>query len=211
MITDAPINHQVSLDINSLVLEDSKQGFQEKKDNQKTDNPEQFDLEEILGSPFSDDPMSPKTLSSTESEGSEDDSRCKRNLIRSKKRSFVFSDSSSEEECEDVITIEDIEAIDDGIVEEDVDFSYSSLHHKLAEKDEQKFYRKLKNKMPSLKVMKSAALSSSTVDSDESFQTNPASENAKREKKRQARKRLRTWKINKKRKDTAKRSKILFL
>ena len=211
MITDSPKNSQLTLDMNPVVLGDSNKGFEEKMDYQKTDNPEQFDLEQILGSPFSDDPMSPKTLSSAESEDSEDDFRCKRNLIRSKKRSFVFSDSSSEEESEEILTTEDIEAIDDEIVEEDVNFSYSSLHHKLAEEDEQNFYLKLKKKIPSVKVMESATLPSSTVDRNETFQTHHDSENEKREKKRQARKRLRTWRINKKRRDTVKRSKILFL
>ena len=109
------------------------------------------------------------------------------------------------------MTIDDIEAIDDGIIEEDINFSYSALLQKKTEKDERDFYVKLERKIPSVNAMISSLPMTSTVDNQENLQIAYEVPNSEREKKRVARKKLKTWKINRKRKEIVKRSKILFL
>lgn len=208
--TDACQSLQISEEINDSAL-DVPSVSEDQMDYQESLDSSQLDVDKMLGSPFSDDSVSQENPSIIESDENENDFQCKRNLIRPKKRSFVYSDTSSEGEEEDEMTIDDIEAIDDGIVEEDMDFSHSGLHQKLTEKDEQNFYVKLERKIPSVKAMISSAPASSIVDNKENLQTDYELQNSEREKRRVARKKLKTWKINKKRKEIVKRSKILLL
>ena len=204
-ITDSSQTLQTPKEINDSALEVSVES-EDKMDYQESVNTNQLDVDQMLGSPFSDD-----NPSINESDDNENDFQCKRNLLRPKKRSFVYSDTSSEEEEDDEMTIDDIEAIDDGIIEEDINFSYSALLQKKTEKDERDFYVKLERKIPSVNAMISSLPMTSTVDNQENLQIAYEVPNSEREKKRVARKKLKTWKINRKRKEIVKRSKILFL
>ena len=160
-ITDSCQSLQISKEVNHSALEVPDES-EDKMDYQESVNLSQLDVDQMLGSPFSDD-----NPSKNESDDSENDFRCKRNLLRSKKRSFVYSDTSSEEEEEDEMTIEDIEAIDDGIIDDD--FNYSGLHQTLAEKDERNFYLKLERKIPSAHAMISNEPMNSIVDNQENL------------------------------------------
>ena len=194
-----------------------------KIDNPKTDYPDQLaNLDEsntLLGSSFSDSPESPLALPITVNDESDDEFRGtqKFTLQRSKKQSFVFGDSSDDEQ-EDKLLPSDITMIDDDEIQNTLDFSHSNLLRKFVEYDDRIFEESVVKKIPALSLTSYAkprsplpGIPELSFDSPIDNGMIPDPEISQKEKRRSARKRMRTWKINKKRDNVRKRAKILFL
>ena len=210
-------NESQEIENNSIALMNSEIDYP------KTDNlDEPVDLDEsntLLGSPFSDSPESPLALPMTVSDESDDDFRGtqKFTLQRSKKQSFVFGDSS-DDEPEDQLLPSDIAMIDDDDIENTSDFSHLNVLRIFAEKDDKIFEEKVVKKIPTLSLTSYEnrrsplpCIPELSFDSPIDHGMIPDPDISQKEKRRTARKRMRTWKINKKRDNVRKRAKILFL
>ena len=195
-----------------------------------------IDMIQTLGSPFSSDGEeemaalppadmdyqildNPKLeVAFTQSDSEEEEFRVKRpiSLLRANRKSFVFGDSSGEDEPEDLPNSSDLALIDDSPTRDD-EFSHLSCYQKVSEFDDEmleisalskKFrHRASPENNPSPVANLPLALSS-----PESYSKKDTGESHKSEmlKKREARKRVRSWKINKQRTKARKRAKILF-
>ena len=172
----------------------------------KNAHPEIIDL----GSPFSEEAISPQDQISSDSENEQ--FRGSQSLQRSRKQSFYFGDSS-EVESEDEVMPEDLAMIDDSCEKVD-NFSHASLHHKLSIEDESQKEDKILEKLPLLRVsLEEKQILPKPVFELENLAKNQVKPTMRTEieNKRASRKRLRTLKISKQRKNVAKRAKILFL
>lgn len=174
----------------------------------KNAHPEIIDL----GSPFSEEAISPQGSADTDSENEHFRGSQSLGLQRSKKQSFVFGDSSEEESSDEVMP-EDLAMIDDSCEKND-NFCHASLHHKLSIEDESQKENKILEELPLLRVsLKERQILPKPVFELDNLAKNRVKSPIRTEIeiKRASRKRLRTLKISKQRKNVAKRAKILFL
>ena len=212
-----------------------------KKDKPASESSALIDTLQLLGSPFSSEngdesplalPPVPSPVPNnliSDNNGSEialagsesdDEFRGKRsdiNLLRAKKRGFVFGDSS-DSEPEDRPTPQDLAAIDDSFVEEDQQFSHLAINQQIHEIDDAILESKVRERK--FRTYANPTGSADELALEQSLHTaypveypsTPLeSRRSEYEKRRAARKRVRSWKLKRQRIHAKKRAKILFL
>ena len=192
----------------------------EEIDYPETDNPDNpADAIEMLDSSLSESPDSPLALPMTASDESDDDFRGNRKLSlqRSKKQSYIFGDSS-DDEPEDQLLPSDIAMIDDEEIENTTEFSHSNLLRIKSDRDDLFFEEKILKKIPALSLTATKnrplplpAIPELTFASPIESGAMSDPEISQKAKRRAARKRIRTCKINKKLEIVRKKARILFL
>ena len=218
---DKQVSLRINENLDETLLELGSPFSDSSLDCDKIDNPDlmQIDYPDELSEalPLSRAPEKDVLIISSDSDEDEFTGKVRGgvNLLRSKRQSFYFGDTSEEDEEEDLPNAADIAAIDDDIVCDDENFSHASLCQKIAEYDDQVLEHAVVQKHFVVRQESRKQTDFTNKPPQLTFENtfeNHAVESEKSElkKRRDNRKRVRTWKIQNQRKKAMKRAKILF-